>query len=324
MEHTNWTGTHLEAGRRQGERLRVRALPLPEMPPERFAYAAACVPVYERDAPELMDELRGLAEGAGVPFDTMAAFLLGMYAFPAGNRCTCFAVDTGEDMIFGRNSDFMAVLEPYCEHCRYTLTGSCALVGNTTAFCELEDGVNEYGLAVGLTYVYPTIRKPGWNAGYLVRYLLERCKTVSEALGCLRRLDIGSSQTLTLADTSGALAVAECNAESLVIRRPERGAVAAVNDFRAPEMQRFRCVIDDDVKSGLRWQTVTRALRENRVRTLADACGLLAGQYGFLCQYDRAGGFDTVWSTACALRTRKLLLCEGNPSRCSFTEAQMP
>ncbi len=63
-------------------------------------------------------------------------------------------------------------------------------MGNTTAFCELEDGVNEYGLAVGLTYVYPTIRKPGWNAGYLVRYLLERCKTVSEALGCLRRLDI--------------------------------------------------------------------------------------------------------------------------------------
>jgi len=69
--------------------------------------------------------------------------------------------------------------------------------------------------------------------------------------------------------------------------------------------------------------TLGEMLRENRVRTLADACGLLAGRYGFLCQYDRTSGFDTVWSTACALRARKLLLCEGNPSRCSFTEAQM-
>ena len=36
----------------------------------------------------------------------------------------------------------------------------------------MEDGVNEYGLATGLTFVYPKIRKAGLNAGMLVRYFL--------------------------------------------------------------------------------------------------------------------------------------------------------
>ena len=37
----------------------------------------------------------------------------------------------------------------------------------------MEDGINEYGLAVGLTFVYPKITKAGFNAGMLVRYLKE-------------------------------------------------------------------------------------------------------------------------------------------------------
>ena len=37
----------------------------------------------------------------------------------------------------------------------------------------MEDGINEHGLAIGLTFVYPKIRGAGFNAGMLVRYLLE-------------------------------------------------------------------------------------------------------------------------------------------------------
>ena len=44
----------------------------------------------------------------------------------------------------------------------------------------MEDGINEYGLAVGLTSVAPTKIKPGINAGMLLRLFLEKCKSVTE------------------------------------------------------------------------------------------------------------------------------------------------
>lgn len=328
MKHTIWTGSHREAGERYGALLRAenRVQWEQNFPPERRAFAAACVPVYAREYPAILDELRGAAEGAGVRFDDLAAFLLGMYAFPAGNRCTCFGVRTAEGVLFGRNSDFLTALEPFYENCRYALDGAFAFDGNTTAFSEIEDGVNAHGLAAGLTFIYPTVRRPGWNAGFLVRYLLETCRTVDETLAALGRLTIGSAQTLTLADASGGLAVVECNAEGMAVRRPAPGEdfVAAVNDFYAPEMARYRCDLPDELRSGLRWRTVTRALREGKVHGAAQARALLAGEYGFLCQYDRAQGADTVWSVVYDLTARRLYRCEGNPSREMFGEYPFP
>lgn len=56
----------------------------------------------------------------------------------------------------------------------------------------MDDGVNEYGLAVGLTFVYPKVRKYGFNAGMLVRYILEKCQTTQEALSFLKSVPIAS------------------------------------------------------------------------------------------------------------------------------------
>ena len=67
----------------------------------------------------------------------------------------------------------------------------------------MEDGVNEYGLAVGLTFIYPQDIIPGFNAGMLVRYLLEKCKTVKEAISFLKEVPIASNQTITLSDSIG-------------------------------------------------------------------------------------------------------------------------
>ena len=46
----------------------------------------------------------------------------------------------------------------------------------------MEDGINEYGLAIGLTAVYPTVKQLGLNAGMMLRLFLEKCKTVDEVI----------------------------------------------------------------------------------------------------------------------------------------------
>ena len=44
----------------------------------------------------------------------------------------------------------------------------------------------------------------------------------------------------------------------------------------------------------------------------------LAGERGFLCQYDRSEGKDTVWSMVYALTEGSILRAEGNPGRIPF------
>ena len=64
----------------------------------------------------------------------------------------------------------------------------------------------------------------------IVRYLLEKCKNVSEAVSYLYQLPSASAQTLTLADTRGAIAVIECNAEKIKVEKMKK----AVNIDYAP------------------------------------------------------------------------------------------
>lgn len=75
----------------------------------------------------------------------------------------------------------------------------------------------------------------------------------------------------------------------------------------------------DDWQAETRFQTMTRALRI-RAEQLdpRGAMDLLSGKFGFLCQYDRKTGKDTVWSTLYDLRKKEIWRAEGNPSRKKF------
>ena len=109
--------------------------------------------------------------------------------------------------------------------------------GNTTAFVQMEDGMNERGLAAGLTFVYPKVRAAGLNAGMLVRLLLEKCTAAEEALALLEKVPCASQHTVTVADGGGNIFVAECSPRKLHVIRPQCSrAVAAVNNFFSPEM----------------------------------------------------------------------------------------
>ena len=56
----------------------------------------------------------------------------------------------------------------------------------------------------------------------LVRYFLEKCRTLEEILEKIKNLPIASAQTITLTDKIGAMAVIECNSEKVKIIFPEK------------------------------------------------------------------------------------------------------
>ena len=187
----------------------------------------------------------------------------------------------------------------------------------------MEDGVNEYGLAAGLTSVYPIAVKPGFNAGMLLRFFLEKCRTVGEAVRSIRRLPIGSAQTVTVADAGGNIAVIECNTKKTAVIYPskEDPFVCATNVFHAEEMLALQDLAVDNCRSEQRYRTLTRALDGAGGRVDPSfAKGLLSGKNGFLCQYDRADGTDTVWSVLYDLKEKAIYRAEGNPGRKKFVK----
>lgn len=326
MQHATFNCTHYGAGYQYGAGLLERGIFIPRLAPfplteERRRLAAACLGVCRAHFPAILEEMRGLADGQGCPEDAIQTILFSMYTSPAPVRCSCFAVSGPCGPLLGRNSDFLPHMEEHNLNAVYRLTGSsAAFTGNTTAFIELEDGVNSHGLAVGLTSVPSTEAAPGLNAGLLLRYFLENCRNTSEVILALRRIPIASAQTFTVADRSVDIAVIECSPSGCEVIRPEHGCVCAVNAFHSPSMRRLNAAGADNWRSGERYAAMECALRASRERGNAFSMELLSGKYGFMCQYDRAAGQDTVWSVVYDLAHRLIYRAEGNPARVPFEQ----
>ena len=334
MYHVRFRGDHYGIGYRYGASLFKHRLRLLEHVPfpitqERRDFARACLAVYQAFFPEILEELRGLAEGQRCDCSEMQAVLLSMYAIPPACGCSCFAAANAEHIFLCRNSDFLTALEKLNTNVIYKFTdGAYSFTGNTTAFVEVEDGVNEHGLAVGLTSVYPTVVGPGFNAGMLLRFFLEKCRTTKEVIANIRRLPVGSAQTITVADAGGNIAVIECNAKKTVVLYPFAGQpfVCATNIFHSEEMLAFRDPTVDNWQSEQRYRTLTQTLSAPGSRIdLSFAKDLLSGKNGFLCQYDRSTGKDTVWSVIYDLKEKAVYRAEGNPGRKMFAaDARFP
>ncbi len=129
---------------------------------------------------------------------------------------------------------------------------------------------------------------------------------------------------MTLADAKGNLAVVECNAARMAVAGPvdpKNPFVCATNVFHLPLMRSCNRSIEDDWFAERRYQTMTEALKRKDLRKdLSFARDLLSGQYGFLCQYDRSTGKDTVWSVVYDLKRHKIYRSESNPSRSGYRE----
>ena len=264
MYHGRFHGTHYEIGFKWGALLArhgnfiLKNVSFP-ITPERFTFSESCVPIYQEYFPEILEEIHGIADGQHCDRKTLLAFLFSMYAMPPSCSCSCFAAASHNRILLGRNSDFLTKLEKNNMNVIYRFSSpSYSFTGNTTAFVQMEDGMNEHGLSIGLTSVFPVSIKPGMNAGLLLRYFLETCKTTQQVVERIHTLPISSAQTFTVADTFGVIAVIECCSEHTEIILPsvDRPYVCAVNAFHSASMANYQMAGIDNWQSERRYRTL--------------------------------------------------------------------
>ena len=334
MYHLRLKGEHYQMGVKRGTIFQRGNISFPlHLDTFQLEHGKQSEKILRKFFPEVCEEIRGVSDTIGADYISFISWMLCMGCcmynlennIPVEIRgCTAFAYSKDGNIIYGRNNDLPPYLRDGSKSEIYSPINGNRFNITTSSFINGEEGLNEHGLAVGLTSVYPNQCKPGFNAGMIVRYLLEKCKNVSEAVSCLYQLPIASAQTLTLADAMGTITVIECNAEQIKVEKTlnnNLSFVCATNTFHFPEMIGYNNDKIDNWFAEERYQTLYSAFnRKNGGFNLPFAEKLLSGDYGFLCQYDRSTGKDTVWSVIYDMKRHKIYRSEGNPGRHKFKE----
>jgi predicted choloylglycine hydrolase len=182
--------------------------------------------------PEAASEIKGITDTIGYDNELFTSWMMCMgccldidYGDCVEVRgCTAFSFTHGGNVYYGRDNDLPPFLKTVSKSVYYQPENGNRFILNTSSFINGEEGINENGLVAAMTFVVPKINeiKPGFNSVFLVRYLLEKCKTVKDGLQVLRELPIASSCNILLTDKNGNMLVAECNPNEIHLRYPEK------------------------------------------------------------------------------------------------------
>jgi len=168
---------------------------------------------------------------------------------------------------------------------RSELTGR-AVLGSSDCLWGLLDGINDAGLTAALAFGGRPARAEGFGITLIVRYLLETCTTVHEALATLRRVPVHAPYNLTLADAYGEAVTAYLGPD----REPGVAPAIATNHQERVEWEDYA--------------RATRTLERYAVLRSAHVDDFLAPPL-YATEYER--GFGTLYTAIYTPATRTLV-----------------
>jgi isopenicillin-N N-acyltransferase-like protein len=214
-----------------------------------LAQAKRFLPHIEAFSPPILEEMRGIADGAGVPLDAVLALNcrseLMFSAARAGrlpSECTSFAVapeaNAGGRMLLGQNWDWVPFAREVCVLLEVRRKDGPDYATVVEAGMVAKVGFNEAGLGL-CTNTLVSERDAGrLGVPYhvMLRALLD-AGSVDEAVRVVSSAERALSANYLLADRSGAAANLETTsggAAGVQVTRPERGLLAHANHFLSP------------------------------------------------------------------------------------------
>jgi len=183
-------------------------------------------------APNIWEELHGLADGLKIPLERAAAeYSNSRLRFPSRG---CSSVMT--KAFYGRNYDYsprrydpiLVAIQPKGVHASLALSDR---------FTGRVDGMNEHGLCVGLHFVNFKPVRPGLVCILIVRMVLDQCATTQEAVRLLTRIPHGQPFNYSVLDTTGAAAVVEASPLATSVRDGRQ--LACTNHFQIAKLGRY-------------------------------------------------------------------------------------
>jgi predicted choloylglycine hydrolase len=128
--------------------------------------------------------------------------MLSMWGLPPFATGCSQVVLPGEQPVLIRNYDYdQSLFEAVIASTNYS--GHRRVLGTSDLLWGLLDGMNEDGLAISLTFGGRPGAGEGFGIPIVLRYVLETCATVEQAISALRRIPVAQSYNVALVDTTG-------------------------------------------------------------------------------------------------------------------------
>lgn len=249
MQEIELTGDYYEMGQQYGRILEQVGYSPEPASPEKLQFVRNCKPAVQEHAPELLDELRGIADAGDWDAELIQAFPFAL-GYEAG--CSVVAV-SGEHTVdgkplFGRNYDFFQSFGEFSELYRTRPTDHFASIGCSDHWVGRHDGINEAGLTVGNTFVPHYGYQPGIMFALASRAVLDTCQTVADAVAFLEHIPHARNTNFLVADAAGDIAIVETSPEEVAVTHPTNGFGAVTNHFQSDAMAAFEAP-DEEVRS---------------------------------------------------------------------------
>ena len=180
--------------------------------------------------PNLLDELRGIANGLNIELDTIIKLYSGYNVeFPSMGCTTLIQED-----YYVRNYDF----SPEVYDARIVISNPIdgyASIGFSQNVIGRLDGMNEKGLVVGLHFVNDEYKGEGFLATTIVRLLLDQCSSVKEAVHFISTIPHRFCYNYSITDVSGEGVVVEASPEKQVVHF--KNPLICTNHFESVTLQ---------------------------------------------------------------------------------------
>ena len=330
MREITLRGTYSEMGAELGKLLREQNHKPPSISEDRFEFAKDCEQALEEHAPTLLEELNAMVHAGGYEHTDLKLFEMILKPIPEFG-CSIFAISgehtsTGE-VIFARNYDWESSFHDLFTLFRTYPKNGLASISCTDLLIGRYGGINEAGLAIGLTAIPGSRRdQPGVMLHLATRWVLDNCRTVKDAVNFMQRIPHVRGNNYLVADLQGEVALIQASPEKVEIVGPVDGLVAATNHFQTPDMQ----VYEDDryipesskprLEIIMNWfKNRTGKMDSVQVQTVLSE--MIDGGAGVCQDFVIEGSrFSTIWAWTYEAGGRIIKIADGNPNDVSFEE----
>jgi len=330
MYHFRLSGTYYEMGLEQGRSLKEMGFTLPPPDEKTLHFAKRCEEIVGQYMPELLDEIRGVADGAEIAYDTIMT-LTTTAPFDPDEMPGCSIVAVMPErtvegrMIIGRNFDmFEDVSKEGATTYRTYPEGHYASVGNCDIWVGRWDGLNEAGVFTGTTALFlpgpkPILPSPvGWFTG---RHILDRFVAMDEAVKFVQSIPSTGCGGRLIADSSGRAVVIESSAEGREVRHPEDGLLVLTNHAVCSALAGKDSDSKGYADSQARYNRLRELLSETKVIDVEMVKEAMSDHEGGVCSHrvGPSGRKDsTIWSVVARPGERKADIAEGHPCQAQY------
>lgn len=284
----------------------------------------------KKDFPWVVEELEGVAKGAGVNvFELAATMIEELYTYPLIGKCTDIIADKQAAkgrVIIGHNNDLSPADEPGIVGVEWSIDGEPKIltVGYAGIFTSI--GVSSVGLALTGNELNQTDGKYGVPRLLMARVILS-AKTFEEALKLALYEGRASSYNNVISCRDGRVVSVEASGTDYELLYPENGILLHTNHYLNERMAKFDPRKDDEP---YRCSSLTRYKSAQRLLSLAPKPmtedfikNMLRDHDGepsinTICRHDSE--VKTAFSTYIDLTSGIVEVCLGNPCENNFEE----